>query len=341
MEDKDIFEKEPQWEPDSELLKIQKTIRRRNRKTVFVSVVLAAVLLASSVWGIIPMVEELYWNPDEAAYKECTDLEVTLDAYTELFAPGYNTTLVTYHRTGFAGYELRIRLASTAQDEVFTARGSLERNILLLDEFLDSPEGKYYAISRRVLPDVRPAPSETEALRERLRSLPDYVRLEAAVAFSEDLSMEDLVKFWENGMRHSMDITWVAVRAMESVVDPLDHTGKWIPQCGMDPFTGSRIYPGVDLDYRCFNKPDSSEPEQLEQHFISLLRYSADQMEKGRGIAHCGHETLYDEILDYVEENGVKTYGVVVAASPQVLLELLDNDLIYSIRLADCWIDLG
>ena len=46
-------------------------------------------------------------------------------------------------------------------------------------------------------------------------------------------------------------------------------------------------------------------------------------------------------MLDYVEENGVQTYGVVVTASPQVLLELLDNDLIYSIRLADCWIDLG
>lgn len=347
MEDNNIFEKEPQWGEDgapiSEIRKIQRTIRRRSWKNISISVILAAILLTVSVFGIIPWAESLYWNPDEAAYRDCTDLEVTLNAYTELFAPGYNSILVTHHRTGFASYELQICLASNAQDEVLTARGSLERNVLHLDDFLVSPEGKNYPISRRILPDVPPTPSETEALRVQLRSLPDYVRLEAAVTFSEDLSMEELVTFWENAMQHSMDITWVAVRSVESTFEPLERIrlNKWIPQCGMDPFTGGKVYPGVDLDYRYYNKPDSFEPEQLEQHFISLLQYSADQLEKGRGIAHYGDEELYAEILDYVEENGVKTYGVVVTATPKTLLELLDRDSIYDIRLTDCWIDIG
>ena len=65
MEDKDIFEKEPEWEQDSELRLIRKTIRRRNRKTICASVLLAAVLLVVTVFGILPWAESLFWNPDK------------------------------------------------------------------------------------------------------------------------------------------------------------------------------------------------------------------------------------------------------------------------------------
>lgn len=331
MEDNNIFEKESQWEQSSEICEIQKTIRRRNWKIISVSVVLAAAVLLGSVYGVIPLVEKLYWNPDESAYKERTDLEATLHAYTELFAPGYNTALVTYHRTGFASYELQIPLVSTARNEMFSARGSLDRNVLHVDDFLESPEGKNYVIQGRQLPIVPPAPSETEALRERLRALPEYIRLEAKVEFAEDLSMEELMDFRE---KLCWDITWVYVRTKEL-------STEWTPLCGMDPFTSRIVYSGVDYDYPCFNMPAKETPEKLEQHFISLLQYSADQLEKGRGIALYDDEALYNEILDYVKGNGVKTYGVVVTASPQELLELLDSDLIRDVRPMDGWVDIG
>ena len=341
MEDKKMLENDPEWEQDGasadEMRKIRKTLRRRSWKTVAISVTLAAVVLLGSIYGIIPQVEKLCWNPDEAAYKYGTDLEVTMKAYTELFAPGYGAAWVSDRRTGFASYELQIRLESHAQGGTITVGGSLERNVLHLDDSLDMPEGKNYPISRRTLPEVPQPPSEKEALRERLAELPDYVRLEATVSFNEDLSMEELLDFRE---KHCWDITWVAVRSVESYVDLLDHTGKWIPQCGMAPFTGGRGYGGVDLDYRYFNHPDAV-PEQLEQHFVSLLQYSSDQLKKDRGIAYCGEEGLYDEMLDYVEENGVRTYGVVVTANAETLLALLDNDLIYSVYLVDGWLDIG
>lgn len=335
MEDKNFFEKEPQWEQSGEIRRIQKTIRRRNWKIVSISVVLAAVLLAVSVFGIIPWAESLYWDPAETTYRDHTDLEIMMHAYTELFAPGYNVPLVTYYRTGFASYELQIRLLSTAQGELFTSQASLERNDLRLDEFFDSPENKNYVFERWRLPSVPPAPSETEALWERLRELPEYIRLEAKVEFREDQSMEELLAFRES---FPGDVTWVAVRALAL-------SEEWYPSCGMDPFTGGAVYSGVDWDYHCFNLRHDlrfglTEAEQLEQHFLSLVQYSADQVEKGRGIAPYGDETLYAEILDYVEENGVKAYGVVVTASPQTLLELMDNELICNIRLVDGWIDI-
>lgn len=336
MEDKDMFEKEPQWEKDSELRQIRKTIRRRNWKTISISVVLAAAVLLGSIYGIIPRVEKLYWNPDEMTYKERTDIEITLHAYTELFTPGYDSTFVTSHRTGFASYELEIAMASTATDKLFAGKGALVKNVLRIDEFWDNPEGKNYVFEKKRLPFVPPTPSETEALRERLRELPEYIRLEAKVEFREDQSMEELLAFRES---FPGDVTWVAVRAFEL-------SGEWSPTCGMDPFTGGTVYPNIDWDYHCFNLRHDlrfglTEAEQLEQHFISLVQYSADQVEKGRGIAPYGDESLYAEILDYVEENGVKTYGVVVTATPRTLLELLDSELVYDISLIDGWIDIG
>lgn len=340
MEDKYFFEKEPQWEQSGEIRKIQKTIRRRNWKIVSISVVLAAVLLTVSVFGIIPWAESLYWDPEETNYRDGTDLEITLQAYMELFTPGYSIpTGITWHRTGFASYDLEIPLKPVAHGERFSVGGTLERNTLRLDEAFHSPEGKDYAFSRMRLPYYPDAPSDVEAQRETLRMLPEYIRVEAALTFNEDLSMEELVKFWGKMTFYSetqdphANITWVAVRSMEP-------STEWTPFCGMSLW-GNGAYNLVDLDYRCFSSPANWDQESLEYHFKSLLRYSADQLEKGKGIAPYGDGELYNEILEYVEENGVKTYGVVITGTPQLLLELMDYEQVYSINLMDCWLDIN
>lgn len=344
MEDDNIFEKEAQWEqgspPMDEIRIIQKTIRRRNWKTISISVVLAAALLLMSVFAIIPWAESLYWNPDETTYRDGTDLEVTLQAYMELFTPGYrNTSGITCHRTGFASYQLEIPISPAAHGERFSVGASLERNALRLDEAFYFPEGKDYVFGRNRLHDEQKAPSETEALRKKLSTLPEYLRVEATITFTEDLTMEELVAFWRD-MVFQWDtqdphgrITWVAVRAMEP-------DAGWTPRCGMSFGGSGKTYPLVDLDYRCFSGPANMDRESMEQHFFSLLRYSANQMEKGRGIVPYDDEGLYTQILEYVEENGVKTYGVVVNGTPRQLLELMDSEQVYDMNLVDCWLDI-
>ena len=67
MENKEIFNNE--WEqevlPENELKQIRKSIRKRNRKTIIISAVLAVAVLLGCVYGIVPAVERLYWNADE------------------------------------------------------------------------------------------------------------------------------------------------------------------------------------------------------------------------------------------------------------------------------------
>ena len=80
----------------------------------------------------------------------------------------------------------------------------------------------------------------------------------------------------------------------------------------------------------------------LEQHFKSLLQFSSDQLEAGRGArVYGGDRNYYAEVLRYVEENGVMSYGCIAFTSPQKLLSLLEDEQVSQIMLLDAWIDLN
>jgi len=332
MENKDIFESE--WEqdlpPENEIKQIQKSIRKRNLKNITISVVLALAMLLGIVYGIIPSVERLYWNPDDTSYYE-TDLETTLHAYTQLFTPGYNTAYVSFRHTGFASYDLEIPMVATADGSYSVTYGSLKRNNLHLNTGFDHPSTGTYGFSRRLLPEQPMGEWETAHLRDLLTSLPEYIRLEAVISFSEDLTMEQLLEFRS---RHSLLITWVAIRCGDS-------TENWAPLCGMDPFTGGiKFTGGIERDYPYFNAPINDDPALLGKHFKALLQYCDDRLKEGRGIVPYDDENLYGDILQYVEENGINSYGCLITTTPRELLEMLDSGELFAIHPVNGWIDL-
>jgi len=56
----------PLPEDDAELLKIRKELKKRNQKTILTSLLLAAVLLFTSIYGIVPMVRSCIGAPSIA-----------------------------------------------------------------------------------------------------------------------------------------------------------------------------------------------------------------------------------------------------------------------------------
>lgn len=320
-----------QEDNQKELKQLQNSIRKRNWKIIITSIALATALLVGIVFGAIPFAESLYWSPDDSTYNNYTDLETTLHAYSHLFTPGYNIPTVHYRRTGFASYQLEITQESTARKDYNFTYGTLEKNNLTLHTQLLRPANSNYSFSRRFLPSYTNA-YDLASLREILESLPPYIQLEAAVTFPKDLSMEELISF--RSEHWDLLITWVAIRAYEP-------SSEWTPLCGMDPFSGGTLYRSLEKDYPYFNYPDNDDASILEKHFKSLLQYSADQVQKERGIVPYGDETIYPDILEYVEENGVFTYGCVVTASAETLLALLDSGEAYDISLVDAWIDIS
>lgn len=340
MENKDMFDNE--WEqdivPQKEIQQIQKSIRKRNWKIVFVSVLLAAAVLLGSVYVVIPAVEKLYWHPYDGNVGEgVTDLTLVLSAYTELFQPGWVVDRVSSGKSGFAYYDLNISRQNVATGELKFMTGYIDKGQLHWDYHFSSEyvEKRFYG-SSTYYPHLAPwkeSPDSTTSLHV----LPEYATVEARVLFSENLNMEQLLALRE---QYQLPITWIGVQNAPSDVD--------MPMCGMSPFSARTIYFEVNEKYPQFCLETSANPDfvitgkDLENHFKSLLSLSSDMLEAGRGArVFGGDRNYYREVLDYVEDNGVMSYGIIVAASPNNLLELMNSELISEITILDGWIDIG
>lgn len=341
MEDKDMFDMD--WEqpeaPAAEMKQIQRSIRKRNWKIVTISVVLTVALVLGCVNFLIPIAESRYWNPSDGTVGEgVSDLVLVLSAYTELFQPGWQVSFVSSSRTGFASHDLSMIRKNIATDEYSYMTGSLYKNVLGWDyRFSSEFVALDYFGSGTFSFHLYPWEQEPDTA-DKLAELPDYVTVEAMLSFSEDMDMEQLLTLREE---YQLPITWVAIR------NAPEKEAKY-PLCGMSPFAGGSIYYEVNEKYPQFGLEThlTSDYEfastDLEQHFRSLLQLSGDFLAQDRGAPiYGGNRNYYAEVLEYVEENGVMSYGCMVFASPSALRQLLNDERISAIRLQDAWIDVG
>ena len=354
MEDKDIFE--TQWEqelpPENEMKQIRRTIRKRNGRIIAISVVLAAVILLGSVYGIVPLIERFYWHPGtETAAANASDLTLTMHAYTELFCPGWNVTHINWQKTdGLAAYDLQFNILDLGKREYFRLDGKLEKGKLMYGPDFSDHWAQSHWFSGFVSDMEALEKYHLSAAQEKLRELPEYIAIQAAISFPEDLNMEQVVQFYENTQDLPLQINWVGIRNCEvkerpdlmlDGSEPLDRTGP-IRLCGMNPFGGGTYFFASEDNHSYFPDPlEYPSQESLEGLFKSLLQYSSDQCAKGEGIPLWTGKDYYQTVLDYVEENGIMSYGAVVVASPKTLLELLDEGVISHVTILDGWIDLS
>jgi len=323
-----------------ELKQLRKTLRKHNTTLVFVSLTLVIAILLSGIYVFIPLVESFFLHPGLKSYSSnADDLTLTLHAYIELLFPGQEIVYVNARPTnGLAAYQLSICIRDVNRNEYSYLEGTLEKNEILLEQSLSHayPDWSEFGCSNGQTELMRY--SHMEEVRDTLECLPEYVNLEAIIAFPEDISMEQLSKFYYDHHTNSTDdplkITWVAIRSAPSEERPLF-------LCGMNPFSSQAQYDGLDETYPNFTTSVYKRNSQnLSEHFQSFLRFSSDQFELGRGIPIFWDLNYYQGVLDYVEEYGVYSYGCVVNASANTLLHLLDEGFISYITIKDAWIDI-
>lgn len=320
--------------PAEEMKQLRKTLRQRNILIVLTSLVLSAALLLGTVYIGIPAAEGLYWDPTAASYAApyITDLELMLAAYTELFCPELNISNVTAAKRGFAAYDITVQYWDAYRGgESQFVHGSIEKGELGLPMgFLDMCAVNIF--DRATYPFFPAREGHLEKIRAELAELPDYIRIVAAVSFPQDKNMEEVLAFQDSLI--DGEVGWTAIRT-----GPLDE--QILPLCGMNVFQWGSVRESVNGAYPCFDtKPVEKTPENLETHFKSLLRFSADQARNGTGIPeeYRMGQCYYTDALNYVEENGIYSYGCYVSGTVETFLALIDSGAVSQIRIEDIWI---
>lgn len=270
-----------------------------------------------------------YWDPTLHTYSErYSDLHLTMDCYTEMHLFSFREVSVeTPIRTDIGTYQIPIRyvrhgkydpryLQTTLEKDVFTFPPELDDGLYqnLFGYMSSLPPGDVVIITPdSVLEEIA---RSYDYNTERLAQLPDYFFVVADVTFPDFMDMEQFLAFYEF-YKEKLNIGWVGIRK-----------GAGLGLCGMSPFThlngveDVEGYPHLQLAY------DAVTAENLEQHFKSMLRFAQDQLNKGCGIARYEDPYFYSDVLDFVEEYGVYTYGCRITTTPGMLLELLESGVI-------------
>lgn len=320
---------------DAELKTIRRNLRRRNWKTILTSVVLIIAILFGAVRYGIPALEKQYWDPTQCTYLEdVTDLELTMATYSELFGHGKNFGAVDVQKQGFAKYALNTVFLEWETINRLTGlsfrSASLDRGEVSLPAnfWLDAGYGFFIRDLSGSKDFIQGYNTQTQS---RLRELPEYIQLLAGVTFAEDQTMDQLrdLKFTNIQTTHFL---WAALRN-DPEADHFSLCGVRLADYPSEQYLPSHWnntdYPKLFLDVNWTG-------QDMEQHVTSMLRFSADQFRAGTGFSPSGEDdTYYQKTLAYLEENGIRSYGAYVIATPSALLKMLEDGSAACINLID------
>lgn len=131
--------------------------------------------------------------------------------------------------------------------------------------------------------------------------------------------MEELIALQESLADGSIQWAGIRVCGMQEQMYPL---------CGMKPYATGIIQDFMNENYPYFDiKLEQADASQLESHFKSLLQFSLDQQQAGTGIdaINTMADSYYTRALEYVETNGIYSYGCYISGPASLFLELLDS----------------
>ena len=345
-------------EYDKELKKIKKSLRKRNTMIVLTSLVLAAALLLGAVRYGIPALESLYWDPRTVSFgtEKGTDLDMMLAAYSDLFCPTTVITGTQALRTGFASYSVSIEYMDISKNEpVKFCYGTLEKGELFLPNGI-WPNAYGDKVGALWMQDPYNNAYNKEFYTQKLSQMPEYIQVGAYITFKEDQSVQDVLNFFNKYITSNPDDLnqntryWMAVRHS----DQMENESR----CGISLTGYSDFFPEANRFYPAFNAAQGYSDLNLyeytlqgqtavyETHFKSLLKFMDDQLVHGTGIpapvSPVGETDpdFYAETLAYVEKHGILVYGGYVVATPNTLVELMDNNLILNIVPVEGWVNI-
>ena len=332
-------------EHKNETRKLKKSVNNRLRKIVFAFVGIMTAILISIFFIISPIVDSMYYNPTEVTLGENQhDINFDLKAIIELKYPGYALSSgVDVDGLGFGEYDISYFRMNFFKQETDSVNSKLKRNEYITNHTSWTNDSSFNFQTVR-LPQwftEEDHKDQKERVTDHISQLSPVAYTSSWLTFDRDLTMEE---FWQLQLDYP-DITfaWAGVRTAsvgENIIDLLGFSTMETSGIMLMDTPSQEKYPAFDfLEWLVnpvgFDKDAAHiEPRGYELHFKDLLKYSIDRKAainvlEQRPLRH----EYYEDTLAYVEEHGVKTFGVMAFANAEDLIELLDNDIISTLEL--------
>lgn len=329
-----------------ETIGIKKSVNRRLRRVVIASVSIVLAIILGIFFIISPIVDSFYYNPTEKLIggKYSNDIFYDLTAIIELNYPSRVLTIHSYiERLGFGSYSVNYKVKDTFTRQEIPISFKLERNHIRYTLLDDATDASYHYAGFMTV--WEPDSFISEEYWEQKRRVMDHLRklspasyVSAYITFEEDLTMEEL---WELKQDYNEDdpiqvnIVWVAVRTSAKGVKAEYITGfktdlnagvrtNYVPDKEKYP-----LFQLGDLYHEENNRvirAKSLFPTAYETHYKSLLKYLVDREEAVKVLEFEKKYEYYKAALNYIEENGIKTFGVLVYADAEDLIKFVENN---------------
>lgn len=289
------------------------------------AVILALVLLV--IFVLPGTVSKLYYNPSEivgnlkSAAQPTKRIDLDLSVYTELFIPGNFRNYAVVEDRGYGEYDISIPQVSSFNGLFSSASGKITRNNLTMyneNVFSRPPVNVFTIFDGQLTPKlVKDAYEALDELKDSYYTA--YFTLEKPSDYGE------FYKWYSDKDFNCADL-WCGISTSES---PFLLFGVNPDSSGYCLSWDDEKYPKLSLlgDSSIEqHERDAASTKTMQTHFMSMLNYMNDHPDTAAmfGVDYVD----WNEQIEYIEENGFKTYGFSVTADKETIKKIANEDKI-------------
>jgi len=331
---------------NEETIKIKKSVNSRLRKVVFTSVSIVIALVIGVFFVISPLIGSYYYNPAKITVGEGkSDINFDLYAITELNLPGYSLSSdVHVEKLGFGEYDIGFSRRNLFAQESNHVTTKIKRSIKITNhtEFIE--DNNFYFINIRVpIAEPEHIDEQKQRVMNHIMKLNPVSYVSASLTFEKDLTMEELHRL---ELKYpDIKFVWAGIRTAPISEDLQNIIGIHLIKSNyliIDQASVEKKYPAFHILEWLVNPTGykssemSLEAKAYELHYKSLLKYMIDRNEATKVLeSDFSNRKLeyYKSALDYAEEYGVKTFGVLIYANAEDIIELVENEPIKLVEI--------
>jgi len=318
-----------------------KRIARKVRFKIIGTVLISLLVVAALYTAVVYLCNNYFYNPNQGiaeVYGGDGQLRLDMWAFNSLHSPEYTTMYAEAWRDGLGSYQLRIDQHNlfTGRLEVVSERivrgEAMSKDDRILNGYWRLPIGNAFGyregtmswIDETGVSHSTPMEEIFKGQIDELRILPESSRVSAYVTFEKDMTLEEFAQLHDEW---SGDV-WFLYAAVESREGYIPNT------LGFSPDGGGIIMESLPPDFPYLQLSNHYEELQTdpayvwEQHFRALLGHliSRPQFLETLVPVNGLSPQYYEQVLDYIDENGMEVYGSLISGSAEAVLSFLESE---------------